>query len=74
LYEFHHEYMSPTYSDKCKIMYTDTDSLIYHIECDDAYETMKLDIARVDTRDYLADNAYGASHEQKRTRPDEGQE
>jgi len=28
LYEFHHEYM---YRDKCKIMYTDTDSLIYHI-------------------------------------------
>jgi len=30
LYEFHHEYMSPMYRDKCKIMYTD--SLIYHIE------------------------------------------
>ncbi|KYN18339.1 DNA polymerase, partial [Trachymyrmex cornetzi] len=59
LYEFHHEYMSPMYSDKCKIMYTDTDSLIYRIECDDAYETMKRDIARFDTSDYPADNAYG---------------
>jgi len=28
LYEFHHEYMSPMYRDKCKIMYTDMDSLI----------------------------------------------
>ncbi|KAG5332831.1 SETMR methyltransferase, partial [Acromyrmex charruanus] len=45
LYKFH-EYMSPMYHDKCKIMYTDTDSLIYYIECDDAYETMKRDIAR----------------------------
>ncbi|XP_024868174.1 uncharacterized protein LOC112452288, partial [Temnothorax curvispinosus] len=31
LYEFHHEYMSPLYRDSCRIMYTDTDSLIYHI-------------------------------------------
>ncbi|XP_011859786.1 PREDICTED: uncharacterized protein LOC105557208 [Vollenhovia emeryi] len=28
LYEFHHEYMLPLYRDRCKIMYTDTDSLI----------------------------------------------
>ncbi|KYM90050.1 hypothetical protein ALC53_01878, partial [Atta colombica] len=46
LYEFHREYMSPMYRDKCKIMYTDTDSLIYHIECDDVYKNMKHDIAR----------------------------
>ena len=39
LYEFHHEYMSPLYRDKCKII--DADSLIYHIECED--ETMKRD-------------------------------
>ncbi|KYN18777.1 hypothetical protein ALC57_08900, partial [Trachymyrmex cornetzi] len=55
---FHHEYMSPLYH-KCKIMYTDTDSFIYRIECDDVYETMKRDIARFDTSDYPADNVYG---------------
>jgi len=59
LYEFHHEYMSPMYRDKCKIMYTDTDSLIYHIECDDVYKNMKRDIARFDTSNYPADNVYG---------------
>ncbi|KYN21765.1 hypothetical protein ALC57_05866 [Trachymyrmex cornetzi] len=59
LYEFHHEYMSPMYHDKCKIMYSDTDSLIDRIECDDAYETMKRDIARFDTSDYPVENAYG---------------
>ena len=58
LYEFHHEYMSPMYRDKCKIMYTDTDSLIYHIEWDDVYKNMKHDIARFDTNDYPADNEY----------------
>ncbi|XP_018405556.1 PREDICTED: uncharacterized protein LOC108781931, partial [Cyphomyrmex costatus] len=43
----------------CKIVCTDTDSLIYHIECDDVYETMKRDIDRFDTSDYPANNAYG---------------
>ncbi|XP_070526566.1 uncharacterized protein [Cardiocondyla obscurior] len=58
LYEFHHEYMQPLYHDKCKVMYTDTDSLIYYIKCDDVYETMKRDINRFDTSDYAPDNVY----------------
>ena len=47
------------YRDKCKSMYTDTDSLIYYIECGNVYETMKHDIARFDTSDYSTDNVYG---------------
>ncbi|KYN24367.1 hypothetical protein ALC57_04029 [Trachymyrmex cornetzi] len=65
LYEFHCDYMLPLFHDKCKIMYTDTDSLIYHIEniiqCENIYETIKRDIARFDTSDYPVDNAYGMS-------------
>ncbi|KYN10054.1 hypothetical protein ALC57_17743, partial [Trachymyrmex cornetzi] len=56
LYEFHHEYMLPLYRKKCEIMYTDTDSLIYRIECDDVYDQMKRDITRFDTSDYSTDN------------------
>ncbi|KYN30235.1 hypothetical protein ALC57_00303 [Trachymyrmex cornetzi] len=52
-------YMLPLFRDKCKIMYTDTNSLIYRVECEDIYETMKRDIARFDTSDYPTDNAYG---------------
>ncbi|KAM0727228.1 hypothetical protein ACS0PU_006560 [Formica fusca] len=59
LYEFHYEYMLPLYRDKCKIIYTDTDSLIYRIECEDVYEDMKCDIDRFDTSDYAVNNAYG---------------
>ncbi|KYN21767.1 hypothetical protein ALC57_05868, partial [Trachymyrmex cornetzi] len=33
--------------------------LIYRVECEDVYETMKRDIARFDTIDYPTDNAYG---------------
>jgi len=47
LYEFHHKYYTchrciATNARSC----TPTDSLIYHIECDDVYKTMKRDIAR----------------------------
>ncbi|RLU15730.1 hypothetical protein DMN91_011485 [Ooceraea biroi] len=59
LYEFHHEYMLPLYREKCKVTYTDTDSLIYHIECEDVYEQMKRDLARFDTSYYASDNVYG---------------
>ncbi|RLU14839.1 hypothetical protein DMN91_012726, partial [Ooceraea biroi] len=31
LYEFHYDYTAPLYGDKCRIMYTDTNSLIYRI-------------------------------------------
>ncbi|XP_076678761.1 uncharacterized protein LOC143374488 [Andrena cerasifolii] len=58
LYEFHHVYMSPLHGQKCKILYTDTDSLIYHIQCDDIYETMKHNIDRFDTSDYPIGNTY----------------
>jgi len=40
-------------------MYTDTDSFIYHIECDDVYDIMKRDIVKFDTSDYPTDKAYG---------------
>ncbi|XP_018401236.1 PREDICTED: uncharacterized protein LOC108778519 [Cyphomyrmex costatus] len=59
LYEFHHEYMVHMFNKNCKIMYTDTGSLIYRIECDDVYAAMKRDIARFDTSVYPANNAYG---------------
>ncbi|XP_077258284.1 uncharacterized protein LOC143895192 [Temnothorax americanus] len=44
LYEFHYDYMAPLYRDRCRILYTDTDSLIYSLECEDAYELMRRDL------------------------------
>ena len=66
LYEFHYEYMVPRYGDKARIMYTDTDSLIYSVECADMYNDMKRDIDRFDTSDYAIDNAYGIPLANKR--------
>jgi len=50
--------MLPMHRDKCKIMYTNIDSLIYHIEYDDVYDIIKRDIAKFDTSDYPVDNVY----------------
>jgi len=51
--------MLPMYYEKCKVMYTDTNNLIYLIECSNVYEIMKRDISRFDTSDYTIDNMYG---------------
>ena len=58
--------MSPLQGQNCKILYTDTDSLIYHIRCDDICETMKHNIDRFDTSDYPIDNAYNMPHVNKK--------
>ena len=35
MYEFHYDYMKPKYGHKAKLMYQDTDLLVYHIETED---------------------------------------
>lgn len=40
MFEYHYEMMKPRYGDKIKLMFTDTDSLCYHIETPDIYKDM----------------------------------
>jgi hypothetical protein len=39
MYKFHYDYIKPKYSD-ATLLFTDTDSLCYHIKTDDIYEDM----------------------------------
>ena len=42
VYQFHYHYMVSKYSpDRCRLLFTDTDSLTYEVQTDDIYEDMK---------------------------------
>jgi hypothetical protein len=40
MYDFHYNVMKEKYGDKCELIYTDTDSLVYDIKTDDLYSEM----------------------------------
>ena len=66
MYEFHYDYMRRIYKDKCKLTYTDTDSFIYMVKCEDFYKDMKSNIQHFDTSDYPLDNVYGMPRKNKK--------
>ena len=51
MYGFHYNYIKQKYPD-AKLLFTDTDSLCYHIHTEDIYKDMHQDAAYFDTSDY----------------------
>jgi len=41
MYQFHYDYIVKTYEDRATLLFTDTDSLTYHIQTEDLYADMK---------------------------------
>lgn len=59
MYEFHYNFMMRKFSvSDCRLQYTDTDSFIYNIKCDDVYSLLRENSARFDTSDYPLNNSY----------------
>jgi hypothetical protein len=52
MFEFHYDKIRSIYGQKAKLLMTDTDSLVYHIETPDVYADLLQDLDAYDTSDY----------------------
>ena len=60
MYAFHYKYIKPKYGDKAKLLFTDTDSLMYEIKTEDFYKDISGDVKdRFDTSDYPPNHPSG---------------
>ena len=56
MYDFYYNYLKARYGPRCDLIYTDTDSLLLHIQTDDVYKDMKKDLWLYDTSNYPKDH------------------
>ena len=60
MYEFHYEYIKRKYGDKAKLLFTDTDSLMYEIQTTDFYKDIAPDVQTMfDTSNYPKEHPFG---------------
>ena len=61
MFDFHNNYIQKKYThNRAKLLFTDTDSLMYEIETDDFYKDISKDVrAKFDTSDYPPDHESG---------------
>ena len=65
LYEYYYGHIKPKYGANCSLLYTNTDSLLMHIKCNDFYKDMKENLDLYDTSNYLADHPCYSSKNKK---------
>ncbi len=57
MFDFHYNMVRAKYGDKAKLLFTDTDSLFYHIETEDVYKDLQGDLGK-----YFDLSAYPKDH------------
>ena len=56
MYDFYYNHLKVKYSDRCELLYTNTDSLLLNIKAEDVYRDMQEDRSLYDTSDYPKDH------------------
>ena len=56
MYDFHYSTIIDRYHDKAQLLFTDTDSLCYHINTDDLNSDRREDLEKYDTSNYPKDH------------------
>ena len=60
MFDFHYQYIKSKYGDKAKLLFSDTDSLMYEIETEDFYKDISGDVKDIfDTSDYPENHPSG---------------
>ena len=65
MYEYHYDVIKAQYGDRARLLFTDTDSLCYHIETNDMYEDMSKDAHLYDFSDYPCNHPLFSIHNKK---------
>ena len=55
MYDFHYRHMVHKYGENARLLFTDTDSLCYHVKTSDIYADMKSSMDLFDTSNYPVD-------------------
>ena len=65
MYDFHYNYIKKKYSDGTQLLFTDTDSLTYHIKTEDVYRDFLPDWELFDNSDYPPNSEFYSSENKK---------
>ena len=58
MYEFHYDYIKNKYGNNSRLLFTDTDSLMYEIKTEDVYEDFSNDKEMFDSSNYSIKSKY----------------